>query len=91
MRSLARSTPRSLRDRFVPVDSLVIDEIHVLVDDIKRRGAVGDLSARWSDLAASIDADRIVLGCTELPLVAAQDDERCVDVTRLVAAALLAA
>lgn len=84
------SAYRALADRFVPLPAGLGEELHELIADVKRVGPPFDgLRGRFARLVDSVEADRVLLACTELPLVADEDDARLVDVTKLVAAALL--
>ena len=70
---------------------LAFDDVHCLIDEIKAVGAVperhrGALAAIIETLSSPV----VLLACTELPLVAPSLPAReLVDVTRLVAAALI--
>ncbi|MEM9464842.1 MAG: aspartate/glutamate racemase family protein [Actinomycetota bacterium] len=78
-----------LADRLRVPDPERRARLHALIEDVKRLGpADPDVRTRFASLCGEIDADRLLMACTELPLVADADD-RLVDVTRLVAAALL--
>ncbi|SOC13061.1 aspartate/glutamate racemase family protein [Stappia indica] len=64
--------------------------LHRLIEDVKRLGS-GDASLRprLAELVAGLDADTVLLACTELPLIAdIETDKQLVDVTDLVADAL---
>ena len=66
--------------------------LHALIHDVKRLG--GDdpsLPARLQALVAGLEADTVLLACTELPLIARfETDKRLIDVTDLVAEAMVA-
>ncbi|MEM1334821.1 MAG: aspartate/glutamate racemase family protein [Actinomycetota bacterium] len=83
------SAYQRLADRVVRLPDDVIEDTHQLVDDVKRTGPTDPLRDRWRALRTRMPAESVLLACTELPLVAAPDDPSTVDVTRLVAAALL--
>lgn len=80
----------ALADRFVSLAPEVLDDLHSLIHDIKIAGpSAPELRVRLGEICDGIEADRFVLACTEFPLVADPDDARLVDVTQLVAAALV--
>lgn len=86
----AESAYRHLADRLVPLSADTRARLHTLIEDVKRVGPpFGDLAERFAELVAPIDADYLLLACTELPLVSAAVGESAVDVTRLVASAML--
>ncbi|MEO1055585.1 MAG: aspartate/glutamate racemase family protein [Actinomycetota bacterium] len=67
-----------------------LDELHELILDVKRVGPPwGGLGERLASLCARTGGSTFLLACTELPLIAARDDSRLVDMTTLVARALL--
>jgi aspartate racemase len=74
-----------LADRLEPIDPDVIDTVHELILDVKRLGPSADLARRLDQACVPIDADHLLLACTELPLIAGSDG-RTIDVTRAVAA-----
>lgn len=84
---------RTLRERFdfEPLGDAGTEELHQLIYDIKWRGAAHPgLRERFAALVAGIESPCVLLACTELPLVAdLPGDGRLVDVTQLVAEALL--
>jgi len=84
---------RTLRARFdfEPLGAEATEALHQLIYDIKWRGAAHPgLRKRFAALLAGIEAPVVLLACTELPLVAElPGDGRLVDVTQLVAEALL--
>ena len=84
---------RTLRARFdfEPLSNEATEALHQLIYDIKWRGAAHPgLRERFAALLAGIEAPVVLLACTELPLVAElPGDGRLVDVTQLVAEALL--
>lgn len=61
--------------------------LHQLIYDVKTFGAAGaDLRRRFQSILATLEADTVLLACTELPLIAPADgNRRLVDVTDLVA------
>lgn len=67
------------------------EALHQLIYDIKAHGAgYPGLNARFEALLSQIEADTVLLACTELPLmVSLNTDKTLVDVTQLVAQALL--
>lgn len=81
---------RSLRQHvtFEPVQA---QALHQLIYDIKALGPRHpELRPRFARLLDSIEADTVMLACTELPLIADIDtDKQLVDVTQLVAEAML--
>ncbi|MEM9200673.1 MAG: aspartate/glutamate racemase family protein [Actinomycetota bacterium] len=77
-----------LRERAVPLSADDIDGLHQLIEDVKRLGPVPELRLRFDRVCRSIEVDHLLLACTELPLLRGAD-RRLVDVTRLVAGALL--
>lgn len=83
---LGQNSPyAALADRLEPLDPVTIDTVHELILDVKRLGpATIELSRRLDDVCAQIDADHLLLACTELPLLAGTD-QRAIDVTRSVA------
>jgi len=85
----AESPYTPLTDRLVRLDTATISDLHALIADVKRTGADTAARSRFRRLADRIGVDTMLLACTELPLVADADDPRFVDLTRLVAAALL--
>lgn len=88
--SLGEMSPYApIASRLQRLDGSVVDETHALVAAVKRFGVIEETRRRWVDLVDRVDADRVILGCTELPLLADPHDDRVVDVTRLVAAALV--
>ncbi|QGZ35582.1 aspartate/glutamate racemase family protein [Stappia indica] len=64
--------------------------LHRLIEDVKRLGSRdAALRPRLAELVAGLDADTVLLACTELPLIAdIETDKQLVDVTDLVADAL---
>lgn len=84
---------RTLRARFdfEPLGAESTHALHQLIYDIKWRGAAyPGLRERFAALRAGIEAPVVLLACTELPLVAdLPGDRRLMDVTQLVAEALL--
>lgn len=84
---------RALRAHFdfEPLGADATEALHQLIYDIKWRGAAHPgLRERFAALLAGIKSPMVLLACTELPLVAElPGDERLVDVTQLVAEALL--
>lgn len=80
----------AVRERFVPLRADVIDDLHALIHEVKIVGPAGSgLGSQLDALCDRVDADRFLLACTELPLIADPDDARLVDVTQLVANALV--
>ncbi|UFH49327.1 aspartate/glutamate racemase family protein [Pseudomonas sp. KNUC1026] len=67
------------------------EALHQLIYDIKAHGAAyPGLNARFEALLSQIEADTVLLACTELPLLASLNTNKTlVDVTQLVAQALL--
>jgi len=65
--------------------------LHHLIEDVKRLGSADTgLRPRFADLVAGLDAEVVLLACTELPLIADIDSSKIlVDVTELVAEALV--
>ena len=65
--------------------------LHELIYDVKRLGSADPtLRPRLLELIDAMDADTVLLACTELPLIADIDtDKTLVDVTDLVAEALV--
>lgn len=84
---LGRNSPyEALAGRLERIDPDLIDAIHELIVDVKRLGpSTPELSRRLDDVCAQIDADHLLLACTELPLLSG-GDRRTIDVTRSVAA-----
>lgn len=84
---LAHNSPYvAIADRLQLLPPSLIDEVHALILDVKRLGpSTSELSRRFDDLCAQIDADHLLLACTELPLLDGTD-KRAIDVTRAVAA-----
>jgi aspartate racemase len=68
----------------VRVDAAVVEDVHELIGDVKRLGPQPVLSDRLHELCRRVPAERVLLACTELPLIA-RNDPRYVDVTRAVA------
>ncbi|WP_235931138.1 aspartate/glutamate racemase family protein [Paracoccus xiamenensis] len=66
--------------------------LHELIHDVKRLGSHNaSLRPRFADLVNALDADHVLLACTELPLIAEiATDKQLVDMTDLVADALVA-
>jgi len=66
--------------------------LHQLIEDVKRLGSTDpSLRPRFANLVAGLDAEVVLLACTELPLIADIETEKSlVDVTDLVADALVA-
>ncbi|WP_249678895.1 aspartate/glutamate racemase family protein [Pseudomonas abieticivorans] len=67
------------------------EQLHQLIYDIKALGAGhSSLRPRFAELLAGIQADTVLLACTELPLIAdIATDKTLVDVTQLVVEAML--
>lgn len=87
----AWSPYRGLRD-IVECEALTqAEQLHQLIYDIKALGAGhSSLRPRFRDLLAGIEADTVLLACTELPLIAdIATDKILVDVTQLVVEAML--
>ncbi|MDM7933639.1 aspartate/glutamate racemase family protein [Tabrizicola sp.] len=65
--------------------------LHHLIEDVKRLGSAdAGLRLRFAKLVKGLDAQVVLLACTELPLIADIETERTlVDVTELVAEALV--
>lgn len=65
--------------------------LHRLIYDIKARGTADpSLKRRFREILHGIESDVVLLACTELPLIAdIETDKQLVDVTDLVAAALV--
>jgi aspartate racemase len=76
-----------VRDRCVPLDDVALDDLHALIERAKVLGVHHpSLPGSLEAIVSSLDADHIVLACTELPPIAARiDDPRFVDVTQAVA------
>lgn len=67
------------------------EALHRLIYDIKALGP-GDptLRPRFAEMLCGVESDTVVLACTELPLIAdIETDKRLVDLTELVAGALV--
>ena len=62
-----------------------------LIFDVKRLGSLDPvLATRFQKLVEALDSEKILLACTELPLISNfETDKELVDVTRLVADALV--
>jgi aspartate racemase len=62
-------------------------DLHRLIHDVKTRGAdAPGLAARFAAILETLEADTVLLACTELPLIAVEPGaRRLVDVTQLVA------
>lgn len=87
---VARLGPKSpyaeLAPRLVPIDPALVNDTHQLILDVKRFGpAAPELDGRLDEVCARVDADHLLLACTELPLLSTTDD-RTIDVTSAVAA-----
>ncbi len=60
--------------------------LHQLIYDVKTHGGnTDDIVSRFSELVDSLDADLVLLACTELPLIPIKTEKRLIDVTDLVA------
>lgn len=68
------------------------EELHVLIEDVKRLGSDDpSLRPRFKQIIDSLASDVLILACTELPLIAdIQTEKTLVDVTNLVADELVA-
>jgi aspartate racemase len=66
------------------------DSLHALIHDVKRLGSTDDsLRPRLAEIIATMQADDILLACTELPLISSPvEGKRLIDVTDLVADSL---
>lgn len=66
--------------------------LHHLIEDVKRLGSSdASLRPRFAELVAGLDAQVVLLACTELPLIGdIETDKTLVDATELVAEALVA-
>ncbi|MEM7140777.1 MAG: aspartate/glutamate racemase family protein [Actinomycetota bacterium] len=85
------SAYHSIGGRLVAMSDGQRHEMHELIQSIKVAGPFAAERDRFAAFCDTVDADHIVLACTELSLVADPRDERFVDVTRLVAHDLLEA
>ncbi|MEM9513320.1 MAG: aspartate/glutamate racemase family protein [Actinomycetota bacterium] len=85
-----RSPYRHYADSLRTLTERHLDELHELILDVKRIGPpwVG-LGERLDALCARTGGSTFLLACTELPLIASPDDRRLVDLTTLVAQALV--
>lgn len=60
--------------------------LHQLIYDVKTHGGnVPDIVARFTELVDSLEADLVLLACTELPLIPIKTQKSLIDVTDLVA------
>jgi aspartate racemase len=84
------STYRSLDGQVAVETPADAAALHALIHDVKRLGSADPgLRPRFAALAARMQAETLLLACTELPLIAdIETTKRLIDVTDLVAAAL---
>ena len=65
--------------------------LHQLIYDVKTYGgAKADIVARFTKLVDELEADVVLLACTELPLIPIQTHKQLMDVTELVAEEMVA-
>lgn len=78
---------RGLTDDTTVVTSAHRDELHDLIHLVKTHGAHHPgLAQTWAKVVAGVDADTLLLACTELPLLPRPDTAKTlVDVTELLA------
>mmetsp|Transcript_2001 Transcript_2001/g.6417 ORF Transcript_2001/g.6417 Transcript_2001/m.6417 type:complete len:517 (-) Transcript_2001:303-1853(-) len=87
----ALSPYRALAEVATVVTTPHVDALMSVIHTVKTDGPDADgLADRWAAVVDSVDADVVLLACTELPLLPAppESDKQLVDVTELLAAEL---